>query len=113
MGLIYLGTCVLRYAVKNDPVHGETTRQRLAEAADVTLAISPLVRMECLVGPMRTSDRGLRLRYEQALGMLKMLDMPPGLRQRRLTARPLRASHPRRAASGLRPAPRLPSAVDE
>ena len=79
MGLIYLDTCVLLYAVENDPVHGEATRQRLAEAADATLAISPLVRMECLVGPMRTGDRALRLRYEQALGLLKMLDMPPAV----------------------------------
>ena len=79
MGLVYLDTCVVLYAVENDPVHGETTRQRLAEAADAILAISPLVRMECLVGPMRTGDRALRMRYEKALDLLKMLDMPPAV----------------------------------
>jgi len=78
MGLIYLDTCLLLYAVEDDPVHGATTRQRLAAVSGATLAISPLVRMECLVGPMRSGDRALRLRYEQALGML-LLEMPPAV----------------------------------
>ena len=79
MGLIYLDTCLLLYAVEDDPVHGETTRRRLATGGDTALAISPLVRMECLVGPLRSGDRALRLRYEHALGLLVLLDMPPAV----------------------------------
>ena len=79
MGLIYLDTCLLLYAVEDDPVHGETTRRHLATAGDTALAISPLVHMECLVGPMRSGDRALRLRYEHALGLLVLLDMPPAV----------------------------------
>lgn len=79
MGLIYLDTCLLLYAIEDDPVHGETTRRRLATAGDTALAISPLVRMECLVGPMRSGDRALRLRYERAMDLLVLLDIPPAV----------------------------------
>lgn len=80
MGLIYLDTCLLLYAVEDDPVHGAAMRRRLAAASGATLVISPLVRMECLVGPMRSGDRALRLRYEQALGMLLLLlEMSPAI----------------------------------
>ena len=78
MGLIYLDTCLLLYAVEDDPVYGAAMRRRLAAASGATLVISPLVRMECLVGPMRSGDRALRLRYEQALGML-LLEMSPAV----------------------------------
>ena len=76
MGVIYLDSCLLVYAIEDDPVFGAATRQRLAETGVSQLAISPLVRLECLVGPMKTGDRALRLRYEQALGLLLLLDMP-------------------------------------
>jgi len=82
MGVIYLDSCLLVYAVEDDPVFGPTTKQRLAQAADTedaVLAISPLVRLECLVGPMRSGDRSLRLRYERALSLLRLLDMPPAV----------------------------------
>ena len=82
MGVIYLDSCLLVYAVEDDPVFGPTTKQRLAQAADTedaVLAISPLVRLECLVGPMKSGDRGLRLRYEHALSLLRLLDMPPAV----------------------------------
>ena len=82
MGVIYLDSCLLVYAVEDDPVFGPTTKQRLAQAADTedaVLAISPLVRLECLVGPMKSGDRALRLRYERALSLLRLLDMPPAV----------------------------------
>lgn len=82
MGVIYLDSCLLVYAVEDDPVFGPTTKQRLAQAADTedaVLAISPLVRLECLVGPMKSGDRSLRLRYERALSLLRLLDMPPAV----------------------------------
>lgn len=82
MGVIYLDSCLLVYAVEDDPVFGPTTKQRLAQAADTedaVLAISALVRLECLVGPMRSGDRSLRLRYERALSLLRLLDMPPAV----------------------------------
>lgn len=82
MGLIYLDSCLLVYAVEEDPVFGPSTKLRLAQAADTenaVLAISPLVRLECLVGPMKSGDRALRLRYERALSLLRLLDMPPAV----------------------------------
>lgn len=82
MGVIYLDSCLLVYAVEEDPVFGPSTKLRLAQAADTedaVLAISPLVRLECLVGPMKSGDRALRLRYERALSLLRLLDMPPAV----------------------------------
>ena len=82
MGVIYLDSCLLVYAVEDDPVFGPSTKLRLAQAADTedaVLAISPLVRLECLVGPMKSGDRALRLRYERALSLLRLLDMPPAV----------------------------------
>lgn len=82
MGVIYLDSCLLVYAIEDDPVFGAATKQRLARAADTDdamLAISPLVRLECLVGPMKSGDRALRLRYERALSLLCLLDMPPAV----------------------------------
>lgn len=74
--MIYIDSCLLVYAIEDDSVFGAATRQRLAQVSTEQLAISPLVRLECLVGPMKTGDRALRLRYEQALGLLLLLDMP-------------------------------------
>lgn len=82
MGVIYLDSCLLVYAIEDDPFFGAPTRQRLAQAADTedaVLAISPLVRLECLVSPMKSGDRALRLRYEHALSLLRLLEMPPAV----------------------------------
>ncbi|MCE2690609.1 MAG: type II toxin-antitoxin system VapC family toxin [Rubrivivax sp.] len=82
MGVIYLDSCLLVYVIEDDPAFGPNTQQRLtraADAEDAVLAISPLVRLECLVGPMKSGDRALRLRYERALSLLRLLDMPPAV----------------------------------
>jgi predicted nucleic acid-binding protein len=39
-------------------------------------ATSPLVRLECLVGPMRTEDLGLQRRYEAGLNEFVQLALP-------------------------------------
>ncbi|MFM8768976.1 MAG: type II toxin-antitoxin system VapC family toxin [Rubrivivax sp.] len=101
MGVIYLDSCLLVYAVEDDPVFGAATRQRLAQAGDTedaVLAISPLVRLECLVGPMKSGDRALRLRYERALSLLRLLDMPPAVYD---GAAELRARHGLRTPDAL------------
>ena len=52
MGLIYLDSCILIYAVEDQGKRGAAVRQGMA-ATDDRMAISPLVVMECLVGPLR------------------------------------------------------------
>ena len=56
MGLIYLDTCLLIYATERDPVFGEATLAALAALPDARFAISPLIKLECLVRPIKTGD---------------------------------------------------------
>ena len=76
MGLIYLDACLLIYAFEDHPVHGARVRQRLSTAAAETLAISPLVQLECLVGPMKTGNLVLQRYYEEGMRRLENLPLP-------------------------------------
>ncbi|MCC6172150.1 MAG: type II toxin-antitoxin system VapC family toxin [Gammaproteobacteria bacterium] len=76
MGLIYLDTCLLIYAVESHPVFGSRVMERLARARPARFAISPLTMLECLVKPMREADLALQRRYEGALAQLEELPLP-------------------------------------
>lgn len=76
MGLIYLDACVLIYAFEDDPVFGPRVRAALAEAPPECLAISPLVKFECQVAPMRSGNLLLQRHYEEGFGQFRQLDMP-------------------------------------
>ncbi|MDA1205801.1 MAG: type II toxin-antitoxin system VapC family toxin [Cyanobacteria bacterium] len=54
---LYLDSCVLIYALDGDEQLRRHTLQRLEGYADSDWVISDLVRMECLVGPLRTADQ--------------------------------------------------------
>ena len=66
MALIYVDACLLIYAFEDLPRHGALVRRRLAAASPDTLAISPLVQLECLVGPMKAGNLVLQRYYEEA-----------------------------------------------
>ena len=76
MGLIYVDACLLIYAFEDHPRHGARVRRRLAAAPPDTLAISPLVQLECLVGPMKTGNLVLQRYYEEGLRQLVSLPLP-------------------------------------
>ena len=76
MGLIYLDTCLLIYATERDPVFGEATLAALADQPDTRFAISPLVKLECLVRPIKTGDLVLQHHYETAMAQLVQLSFP-------------------------------------
>ncbi|MBI1906264.1 MAG: type II toxin-antitoxin system VapC family toxin [Rhodocyclales bacterium] len=76
MGLIYLDTCLLIYAIENDPERADKVRAALAGAPADRFAASSLVRLECLVKPMRTGDLLLQRRYETGLDRLARLSLP-------------------------------------
>ena len=54
---LYLDSCVLIYALDGAEQLRRHTLQRLEGYADSDWVISDLVRMECLVGPLRTADQ--------------------------------------------------------
>ena len=76
MGLIYLDACLLIYALEDHPLYGARVRQRLSTAAAESLAISPLVQLECLTGPMRSGNLVLQRYYEEGLRRLMKLPLP-------------------------------------
>jgi predicted nucleic acid-binding protein len=74
VGLIYVDACLVIYAFENHPRHAPSVREAFATAAG-TLVISPLVKLECLVGPMRSGNLVLQRHYEQGLARFQTLPM--------------------------------------
>ncbi len=75
MGLIYVDACLIIYAFEDHPTWGAAARQALASVGAERLAISPLVRLECLVAPMRSGNLPLQEHYEQGLAHFVMLSL--------------------------------------
>lgn len=76
MGLIYLDSCLLIYAIENHPVLGARVLKALAREKPGRFAISPLSSLECLVQPVRSGDVVLQSRYTEALSQLEELPLP-------------------------------------
>lgn len=75
MGLIYLDACLLIYAIEEHPQWAGLVRSAMAREHGQAFAISPLVKLECLVKPMRTGDLALERRYEAGLARLRLLEL--------------------------------------
>lgn len=75
MGLIYLDACILIYLVERHPDFCDCVERALA-ASDARFAVSPLVKLECLVQPMRHGDLVRQRHFEAALAELQLLPMP-------------------------------------
>ena len=76
MGLIYLDACLLIYAIEEHPVWADKVRAALKSEIDARFAISPLIKLECLVKPLKTGDIALQRRYEAGQNELVQLSMP-------------------------------------
>lgn len=86
--MIYLDTCLLIYAVEDAGPRGERVRAQLADNDSVGFAVSPLVKLECLVGAFRAGDAALVERYRQSFVSASTVPMsePVFLRAARLRA---------------------------
>jgi uncharacterized protein len=96
--VIYLDSCIVIYAVEDELERGSAVRQRLADAGDAEVAITHLVTMECLVGPLRDDNLALHDLYLRALDQFTVLDLGRDQFQR---AAQLRARHGLRAPDAL------------
>ena len=67
--MIYLDSCLVIYAVEDDSSSGDMVRQRLADGGATMGVVSPLVTMECLVGPLKNDDFVLHDQYVRALDL--------------------------------------------
>ena len=113
MGLIYLDACLVIYATENHPVWFKPVREALTSQPEQQFAISPLVKMECLVKPIWQGDTSMQWRYEAGMAQFVQLALNQAVfLQSRPTARPLQPQNPRCLAPGVCAAPRLYGALD-
>lgn len=59
---------MLIYWAEADPIHADPLRAAVAGSPRARFAISPLVKMECLVGPIRRGDLAMQRHYEDFFG---------------------------------------------
>lgn len=96
--MIYLDSCVVIYAVEDHGARGDEVRRRLIGSTDVVVAISPLVILECLVGPLREENLVLHDHYVRALKQFRLLPLEP---EHYVRAAELRARHGIRTPDAL------------
>lgn len=76
MGLIYLDACLVIYLVERHLSWGGRVADAMVHAGETTFGISPLVKCECLVGPIKRGDEVLRETYVQLFDKFASLAMP-------------------------------------
>ena len=76
MGLIYLDACLVIYLTERHPRWGEPVAVAIAQIEEARFGISPLVKCECLVGPMKRGDLVLERVYSQLFDQFALLPMP-------------------------------------
>ena len=74
--MIYVDTCLVIYVFESHPRYAARVLAAMATVPAGALAISPLVKLECLVGPMRTGNLVLQDHYEQGLQRFTVLPLP-------------------------------------
>lgn len=90
MRRVYLDACVVIYLLENAGPFSEKARQHLARNSVAHLCVSPLVRMEVLLKPMRESATTLVSDYEDFLAAQHWLAIDDSIFNRALN---LRAHH--------------------
>lgn len=76
MGVIYLDACLVIYLTERHARWGEAVADAMARAAAARFAISPLVKCECLVGPIKRGDPVLERAYTELFAVFVTLAMP-------------------------------------
>lgn len=76
MKQIYLDSCIIIYLVERHPIFASIIQSKLEALENVTLTISPLVRLEVLVKPLREKQTALINLYERFLSEQQSLTMP-------------------------------------
>jgi predicted nucleic acid-binding protein len=75
MRRVYLDTCIVIYLIENTGMHSERSRDFLAANSDALLCVSPLVKMEAIVKPLRESAAELVADYEEFLANQQWLSI--------------------------------------
>lgn len=76
MGLIYLDACLVIYLAERHPQWSGRLRQAMDRDQDARFVISPLVKMECMVGVFMRGDIVMQRAYDGVFGSFVALTMP-------------------------------------
>lgn len=76
MELIYFDACLLIYLVESHAVFGPPLTAAIEAVVGEHLVISPLVKLECLVGSIKRADTVLQRRYESIFERFATVEMP-------------------------------------
>ena len=76
MGLIYLDACLLIYLIERHARWGGPVANAIARTGEARFGISPLVKCECLVGPIKRGDPVLERAYTELFEVFVALTMP-------------------------------------
>ena len=74
--MIYLDSCLAIYLVEQHARWGDPVARALAQSNGADFAISPLVKCECLVGPIKRGDLILQQSYTELFNEFVSLGMP-------------------------------------
>jgi predicted nucleic acid-binding protein len=75
MALVYLDSSIVIYLVERHPIYAPAIERALTNATDITLAISPLVKLEVLVKPLQDGRVDLIALYRRFLGTAHSLSV--------------------------------------
>jgi predicted nucleic acid-binding protein len=74
--VIYLDACLLIYLIERHARWGVPVADAIAGAGETRFGISPLVKCECLVGPLNRGDPVLERAYTEIFEVFVSLAMP-------------------------------------
>lgn len=74
--MIYLDTCLVIYLAERHPRYGARIADALRKASSSRFAVSPLVKLECLVGPIKRGDPVLQSTYTGFFEAFETLALP-------------------------------------
>jgi uncharacterized protein len=74
--VIYLDACLVIYLAEEHARWGATVADAMRRAGQARFTISPLVKCECLVGPIKRGDPVLERTYTELFGIFVSLAMP-------------------------------------
>jgi uncharacterized protein len=76
VGLIYLDACLLIYLTEGHARWGRPVADAIAGAEEARFGVSPLVKCECLVGPIKRGDPVMERAYTELFEVFVSLAMP-------------------------------------
>lgn len=74
--MIYLDSCLVIYLIERHARWGDPVARALAQPDGADFAVSPLVKCECLVGPIERGDLILQQSYTELFNEFVSLGMP-------------------------------------